>query len=205
TGTATGSLGTDLNSLLHVAATTYTNVPGGLVHWTFDGDANYNPAAGDATVTITKVDATIHVTAYHVTYDTNPHTATGTATGVGGVDLSGGLHLGGTTHTNAGTYNGDAWTFSGGTNYNDANGTVDDLIDKATPTATLAVTNSPQTYNGSPKSATVGINASSVPGSVANVLTGGAATQTTAGTYAVTADFVPTDSTNYNTLPGLSA
>ena len=37
------------------------------------------------------------------------------------------------------------------------------------------------------------------------MLTGGAATQTTAGTYAVTADFVPTDTTNYNTLIGLSA
>ena len=37
------------------------------------------------------------------------------------------------------------------------------------------------------------------------MLTGGAATKTTAGTYAVTADFVPTDTTNYNTLTGLSA
>mgnify|MGYP003346617431 CR=1 FL=1 len=37
------------------------------------------------------------------------------------------------------------------------------------------------------------------------MLTGGAATQTTAGTYAVTADFVPTDTTNYNTLTGLAA
>ena len=34
------------------------------------------------------------------------------------------------------------------------------------------------------------------------MLTGGAATKTTAGTYAVTADFVPTDTTNY-TLTGL--
>src|SRR4030095_9171208 len=76
---------------------------------------------------------------------------------------------------------------------------------KATPTATLAVTNSPQTYNASPQSATVGISASSVPGAVANILTGGAATQTNAGTYAVTADFVPTDTANYNSLLGLSA
>ena len=37
---------------------------------------------------------------------------------------------------------------------------------------------------------------------MANILTGGAATQTNAGTYAVTADFVPTDTTNYNTLTG---
>jgi hypothetical protein len=78
-------------------------------------------------------------------------------------------------------------------------------VDKATPTATLAVNNSPQTYNGSAKAATVGITTSSVPGTVANVVTGGAATQTTAGSYAVTADFVPNDTTNYNTLTGLSA
>ena len=38
-----------------------------------------------------------------------------------------------------------------------------------------------------------------------NVRTGGAATQTTAGTYAVLADFVPTDTTNYTTLTDLAA
>ncbi len=67
------------------------------------------------------------------------------------------------------------------------------MINKATPTATLAVTNSPQTYTGGAQAATVSVTTSSVPGAVANVLTGGAATQTNAGTYAVTADFVPTD------------
>jgi len=76
---------------------------------------------------------------------------------------------------------------------------------KATPTATLAVNNSPVTYDGSAHAATVGITASSVPGEVQNILTGGAATQTAAGTYAVTADFVPTDTANYNTLIALSA
>ncbi len=78
-------------------------------------------------------------------------------------------------------------------------------IAKATPAATLSVTNSPVTYNGTARAATVGITSSSVPGAVANVLTGGSFTQTNAGTYAVTADFVPTDSANYSTLYGLSA
>src|SRR5258706_13602465 len=76
---------------------------------------------------------------------------------------------------------------------------------KATTTATLAVNNSPQTYTGSGLVATVAVSANSVPGAAANILTGGAATQTAAGTYAVTANFVPTDTTNYNTLTGLSA
>jgi len=80
------------------------------------------------------------------------------------------------------------------------------VIQKATPTATLAVTNSPVVYNASPQAATVSISASSVTGTVANVEYNGSGTvPTNAATYAVTADFVPTDSTNYNTLPGLSA
>ncbi|MEQ1749772.1 MAG: Ig-like domain repeat protein, partial [Prosthecobacter sp.] len=76
-------------------------------------------------------------------------------------------------------------------------------IGKATPTAALAVSNSPQTYTSSAKAAVVTISASSVPGTVTNILTGGAATQTAVGTYAVTADFVPTDTLNYQTLTSL--
>jgi hypothetical protein len=74
------------------------------------------------------------------------------------------------------------------------------IINKATPTATLAVNNSPVIYNARGQAATVAITISSVPGSVSNILTGGAASQTNVGTYAVTASFVPSDSINYNTL-----
>jgi nicotinamidase-related amidase len=76
------------------------------------------------------------------------------------------------------------------------------VIHKPTPSATLAVNNSPVTYDGTAKAATIGIKVSSVPGAVTNILTGGAASQTGAGTYAVTADFVPDDSGNYNSLLG---
>ena len=79
------------------------------------------------------------------------------------------------------------------------------VVNKATPTATLAVNNSPQTYTGSGQAATVAISLSSVPGTVTNILTGGAATQTNVGTYAVTANFVPNDTANYHTLTALSA
>ena len=79
------------------------------------------------------------------------------------------------------------------------------VIQQATPTATLAVDNSPVTYDGAAKAATVAISVSSVPGAVANILTGGAASQTNAGTYAVTADFVPADAVNYKTLTAQSA
>lgn len=72
---------------------------------------------------------------------------------------------------------------------------------KTTPT--ISVTNSPVTYNGSAQSATV---TGSVAGTVSNVLYNGSATvPTDAGTYAVTADFAPTDTASYNSLVGASA
>jgi hypothetical protein len=128
TGTATGLLAADLNSLLHVAATTYTDVPGGLVHWTFDGNTNYNDASGNVAIVINKVNATIVVTSYTVPYDGSAHTATGTAKGVLGESLSG-LVLSGTTHTLPGDYLVDPWNFTDVTgNYNNANSTVHDTI-----------------------------------------------------------------------------
>ena len=38
------------------------------------------------------------------------------------------LDLSGTTHTNAGTYTADTWSFAGNGNYNSKNGTVNDKI-----------------------------------------------------------------------------
>ncbi len=90
-------------------------------------------------------------------------------------------------------------------NYKTFTTTASVTVNKATPTATLSVSNSPATYTGSGQAATVGISTSSVVGAVSTISTGGAATQTAAGTYGVTASFVPTDSANYNTLTGLSA
>ena len=90
------------------------------------------PTSASGTGSITAATATITVTPYTVTYNTNPHTATGTATGVGGANLSNDLDLSGTTHTNAGTYNGDAWSFTDPTgNYQSASGTVNDSIAQA--------------------------------------------------------------------------
>ena len=77
-----------------------------------------------------------------------PHTATGTATGVNSESLSG-LDLSGTTHTNAGNYPTDPWTFTDSTgNYNDANGTVNDVIGQVSSTTTVTVANA--TYDGNP-------------------------------------------------------
>ena len=69
-------------------------------------------------------------------------------------------------------------------------------IDKADPT--LAVTNSPATYDGTAKAAVV---SGSVAGTVSGVKYDGAATEPIgAGSYVVTADFVPADAGNYNAL-----
>jgi hypothetical protein len=74
-------------------------------------------------------------------------------------------------------------------------------INKATPT--LSVANSPVTYNGSPQPATF---TRSVPGSVSDVkYSGSSIVPSNANTYVVTADFAPSDSTNYNTLNNATA
>ena len=71
---------------------------------------------------INKADAAVSVTGYTGVYDGSAHGATGTATGVGGVDLSGSLDLGAKfTNVPGGTAD---WTFTGGTNYKDQSGSV---------------------------------------------------------------------------------
>jgi hypothetical protein len=117
----------NLSSLLHLGAT-FTNVPGGTAHWTFDGNTNYKAASGDVSITISRANPTIVATPYSVAYDGYAHTATGTAKGVLNESLSG-LNLNGTTHTNPGDYPTDPWTFTDVTgNYNNASGTVHDGI-----------------------------------------------------------------------------
>ena len=74
-------------------------------------------------------------------------------------------------------------------------------IGPATPA--LSVVNSPQTYNGSPQAALVN---ASVSGTVSNVKYDGLGTVPAgAGTYVVTADFVPDDATHYASLTQAAA
>jgi hypothetical protein len=136
TGSATGVKGANLSGQLNLGAT-FTNYPGGYANWTFSGGTNYNDDSGSVAIVISKANAMIVITAYSVvSYDSMSHTATGTAKGVLNEDLSAGLDLSGTTHTNAGDYPTDPWTFTGGTNYNDDAGTVHDSIGKANLTIT---------------------------------------------------------------------
>ena len=129
-----------LDTLTPVNAGSYTATG------SYSGSINYLPATATAAISIGQATATIQVTPYNATYDGSTQTATGSATGVLGESLSG-LSLSGTAHTNAGTYNGDGWTFTDATgNYVNASGTVNDSIGQAGLTITAA-TNT-KTYDG---------------------------------------------------------
>ncbi len=119
TDTAAAGSSIDVSGTTHTGAGTYNGDP-----WSFNGGANYNNQSGTVDDFIGKADATVVVTAYSVTFDTNPHTATYTITGVGTDTAAAGssIDVSGTTHTGAGTYNGDPWSFNGGANYNNQNG-----------------------------------------------------------------------------------
>ena len=182
--TATGSClgvasetlaGLDLSGTTHTNAGTYNNDP-----WTFtDSTGNYNDTNGTVNDTISKANAVCTITGYSVTYDGNPHTATGSCLGVASETLAG-LDLSGTTHTGAGTYNNDPWTFTDSTgNYNDTAGTVNDSISKAN--AVCTITGYSVTYDGNPHTAT-----GSCLGVASETLAGldlSSTTHTSAGSY----------------------
>src|SRR5207253_2120852 len=119
---------------------------------------NYNSADStvDASLVINKATAVVLVAPYTVTYDGNAHTAT--VTSITGVNGETGATVGAvtlnTTHTAAGTYASDSWSFTGAANYNNiASTTITDTINKAT--ATVVVTPYTVAYDGSPHTATV--------------------------------------------------
>ena len=84
------------------------------------------------------------------------HTATvSSITGVNGETGAtvGTVDVSNTTHTNAGTYASDSWSFTGTANYNDiGNTTITDQIDKADATVTVTPYN--VTYDGLAHTAT---------------------------------------------------
>jgi hypothetical protein len=152
-GNSVGSAVTDGSGIANLNNASLAGINAGSyptgVGASFAGDTTYLSSSATNSLTVNKADAVIVVTGYSVQYDANPHTATGSATGVNGESLAG-LDLSGTTHTNAGNYAGDPWTFTDVTgNYNNASGTVDDAISKAPSTTTV---NCPASvlYSGSP-------------------------------------------------------
>ena len=109
-----------------------------------------------------------------------------------------------TVPTNAGTYAVTAdFAPSDTTNYNSLTEVSAGIFVIEKAVATLSAANSPVTYNGKEQEAKVN---GSVAGKVTNVkYNGSPAVPTNAATYAVTADFAPTDTSNYNSITGASA
>jgi hypothetical protein len=195
TGTANGVGGVDLNAMLDLGLT-FTDVPGGTAHWTFSGGQNYNAQSGDVSIVINKANATVSVNGYAGTYDGNAHGATGTATGVGGVDLSASLALGATfTNVPGGTAH---WTFSGGQNYHDQSGDAAIVINKAA--ATINVTPYLVKYDAKPHTAAG--TATGVKGETLTGLDLSGTTHTNAGTYGPDTWLFNDVSGNYNDASG---
>jgi hypothetical protein len=202
TGTATGVSSANLNADLTLTGTTHTNFGTYTTDaWSFhDASGNYNDASGTVADVITKASASVNVTPYNVSYDGTAHTATGTATGAGSVNLYADLTLTGTTHTNAGSYTTDAWSFHDASgNYNDASGTVSDSIGKAS--ASVNVTPYNVTFDGSSHTATgsaTGVSSANLNADL--TLTG--TTHTNANTYATDAWSFHDASGNYSDASG---
>ena len=196
-GTSNGTWGFTGSGATFIDETSFTNSTTGKI--TVGTDSRVTPV----------VTPTVDSYTYSGTAQ-GPNTATNTGTGTSYTFSYAGT--GGTTYTassirptNAGSYTVTV-TVAANRNYTSASSSATAFtITKASPTAALAVSNSPATYSGSAQSATVFISASSVLGTVTAISTGGSATQTAAETYAVTASFVPTDSANYNTLTNVSS
>ena len=165
--------------------------------------SNYAFSFSDGALTINKATPTLSISNSPQIYtgSTIAATVSGSVAGtVSNVKYDGSS----TVPTNAGTYAVTANLVpTDGTNYNSLTDVSagNFAISKVTPT--LSISNSPQTYTGSAIGATVN---GSVPGTISNVKYGGSLTvPTNAGTYAVTANLVPTDGTNYNSLTDVSA
>ena len=145
------------------------------------------------------------VTPYTVTYDGQVHSAT--VTSITGVNGETGATVGSvtlnSTHTNAGTYASDTWSFAGNSNYNSiASTTITDTINKAN--AAVVVTPYTVAYDGKAHSATVtlitGVNGET--GATVGTVTLNSA-HTNAGTYA-TDSWSLTGASNYNNISSTS-
>jgi hypothetical protein len=140
-------------------------------------DSNFQPARGTVHDTIAKA-AHCTITPYDATYNAADHTARGTCIGDGGAVLDG-LVLSGTSHTDAGNYGTDAWSFHDSSGvYADQIGTVADGIQKAT--ATCIISGYTVLDDGSPHMATGSCTSAFETPTGLNL---SATTHTTPGTY----------------------
>jgi hypothetical protein len=187
---------------------------------------NYNSASKNVTINVQKASTTTTITSDQpdpsttvqpVTVNYTVSTAApGAGTPTGSVTVSDGVNnctgsvgVGGLgscnlTLTTVGnriltaTYAPNSTNYSGSTSAGEPH-----TVNPPCTAPSISVTNSPVTFNGSPQAANV---VGSVAGNVTNIKYNLSSTiPTNAGTYPVTADFAPTDNTNYDNLTGTSA
>ena len=157
----------------------------------YTGDTNHKPSSDSKSITITPATAMVNVTGFSGTYDGDAHGASGTATGVGGVDLSALLNLGASfTNVPGGTAN---WTFNAGStnpNYASTSGTAPIVINKAASTTVVTFEAGPYVYRGSAFTATANVTgAGALDQSVPVVPSGDCVNVTSANGCTATATF----------------
>jgi large repetitive protein len=189
-GAITGSF---TNIKYNDSSTTPTNAAmyGVTADFTPTDTTNYTSLTGASAgnFVIQKADATVVVTPYtcpSTTYTGLAHTATYTISGVNGETGAtvGTINVSGTSHIPAGTYNNDPWSFTGGANYNDQSGTVNDCIAKAD--AIFTVTPYNVVYDSNPHMAAVGTitGVNGETGATVGTINLSGTTHTNPGTYA---------------------
>jgi len=193
TGTATGVGGAAVSGSWSYNPASATNAGSYPVTATFSsGDPNY---AGGTVSAILKIDASaippaLAINCPEVTYDGNPHTCSGTATGLGGVAVNGAWSFS-AVETNAGVYPEIGSFTSSDPNYS-SGGTIGGTltIDQARPV--MVVTCGTYTYDANPHSCTAAATGVS-GGAVAGAISLSPASGTAAGQYHVTAIFSSND------------
>jgi hypothetical protein len=183
-------------ALTRAAGETVKGSPYAITQGTLGANSNYTLGYTGASLSITPATAAISVKGYAGIYDSKGHGATGTATGVGGANLTALLNLGATfANVPGGTAN---WSFHDTDgNYNDASGAVAITLTKAP--ATIVVTPYSVTYDGNAHIATASVNG--VAGESLAGLDLSATKHTAAGSFADT--WVLTDVTgNYSNATG---
>jgi hypothetical protein len=184
-----------------------TNAGTATVTASWAGDTNHTGNTGSGSFTINQADATISVNGYTGIYDAAAHGASGTATGVGGVNLGANLNLGAKfTDVTGGTAH---WTFSGNTNYNDKSGDVAIVINKAAqtitfgPLATKIYGTPPFTVSATGGNSGNPVTFTASPASVCNASGPNGSTITIVGAGGCTVTASQASSNNYNAAPNV--
>jgi hypothetical protein len=193
TGSCTG-IGDIALSGLVLTGTTHTNAADYATDaWTFS-NADYASQNGTVHDVIGQATATCTVTPYNVTFDGVAHTARGFCTPVVAAAPNGaapaqvqsltGLDLSLTTHTAAGDYSEDPWTFTNG-NYLPKSGTVHDVI-TALPTLTVTADNKSRAFGAVDPTFTYVVSPSVSLDLAAVCTAAGVTAASPAGTYPIT-------------------